>query len=729
MVSSKANNITRKFVFERRFSTSATSNNNVIARTLYRQLLKWCRAIAPTGVPLDAYIPPVHLRSSDEDGMHHVIQKLSGHLPIYTVEDRNAMDRAKALLPTKTLYTSTSITIPIHNAYDLSNVLRAVFRLTSTADSSSSLNDDATIQKSIAAGFETFKSLNELTEALAELQRERESHMDRSDVTFHVGQVVRHLKDRWRGVIIGWKRVDPSREQAVSLKTSLTNKDYTDVMHGIQFDILMDEGDAHVLTLLEERRSAVASELELVEDDALVRIRHDDVSDYFDRFDPSTQSFVPNRQLAYEYPADVAFENDVSNDLTENQNVAAVSRNIVDGIQEFATRLERFILDETSCPADRGYTILSNVQSRLAAIAAGDVFPDMSHKFATTDPSPLLVASLHVKALFTLSHEIQDVLSRRRQSRECRSAFHYQIGDIVIHQKYGFRGVVIACDPKPSVDVTRWDGLAHIDNPMELPFYHVIPDQGDCIEAFGGERSLRYVCEQNLMACPNDRLQNLNVDLSHGWTKSVSGKSYVAPADHRFKHGQDLDDDGITERSMERLEAEINTWHVNAKSESSSDPIYAKLSISSLLALLQVVDSAASAAPVQELIKEMRKAHPNLQLRWKLQQGMEHLLSGDIAQALDDFQQIVAADSSYAEAHNKVATCLFMMGRLEESLATSHRALALDPNHFQVLNGLGLIHFERGDFEQAVACFRKSISNDPWSPVSAKLGVAADRCD
>eukprot|EP00957_Ditylum_brightwellii_P045869 3479446-Ditylum_brightwellii.AAC.1 len=62
------------------------------------------------------------------------------------------------------------------------------------------------------------------------------------------------------------------------------------------------------------------------------------------------------------------------------------------------------------------------------------------------------------------------------------------------------------------MDVRRWDGVQEIENPMEKPFYHVIPDPNDCIRVFGGERSTRYVCEDNLELCPKaDR--NISIDM------------------------------------------------------------------------------------------------------------------------------------------------------------------------------------------------------------------------
>jgi hemimethylated DNA binding protein len=147
---------------------------------------------------------------------------------------------------------------------------------------------------------------------------------------------------------------------------------------------------------------------------------------------------------------------------------------------------------------------------------------------------------------------------------EHKGKLRFSIGDIVHHKFFHFRGVVVAWDPKPTVDVTRWDGLGHVDNPMEVPFYHVIPDQGDCVEAFGGERPMRYVCEENLEEClPNRKM--IDVDLQPEWGRDPTNGSYVAPAELRFKYGEDLEDGGATERCFRQIQDELANWQVKAR--------------------------------------------------------------------------------------------------------------------------------------------------------------------
>jgi hypothetical protein len=70
--------------------------------------------------------------------------------------------------------------------------------------------------------------------------------------------------------------------------------------------------------------------------------------------------------------------------------------------------------------------------------------------------------------------------------------------------------------------------------------------------AFGGERSWRYVCEENLEPCPQGN-RDINVDLEPEWSFDKSDGVYVPPEAIVLKHGGDLEDDGITEKCLEEI--------------------------------------------------------------------------------------------------------------------------------------------------------------------------------
>jgi hypothetical protein len=112
--------------------------------------------------------------------------------------------------------------------------------------------------------------------------------------------------------------------------------------------------------------------------------------------------------------------------------------------------------------------------------------------------------------------------------------------------------VVVVVATEPAYEVTHWDGLQHIENPEQYPFYHVIPDRSDVMVAFGGERPWRYVCEENLELCPQDN-RDLDVDLEPEWTTNAKNGAYQPPDELLLRHGGQLEDDGVTENCLEEL--------------------------------------------------------------------------------------------------------------------------------------------------------------------------------
>ena len=146
-------------------------------------------------------------------------------------------------------------------------------------------------------------------------------------------------------------------------------------------------------------------------------------------------------------------------------------------------------------------------------------FPHMPHQLCITstagistqtkidEDQPTLSLYASISALYHFHVKINSLLWSRKIHLEHKPNIKFSLGQIVSHKIYGYRGVIIAWDHKPHVDVTNWDGLQHVDNPQNQPFYHIRPDENDCIRAFGGPRSFRYVCQDNLELCEATGLQ------------------------------------------------------------------------------------------------------------------------------------------------------------------------------------------------------------------------------
>lgn len=712
-----------------------------IARTLYRQMLRWTQTI-PADLPLSSLLPPVTLQPPEEINAYRLEVLAAG------ADDMGdtAIVRARQFLPQRIQIKPHQLTCLIMNSRDLANLIRVLFRM----NSGNEVKDRDHLKDRQKAAFTALKSLNELTARLDSVQNERRRHEDRSNVDFTIGQVVQHKEERWRGVIADWDRSiesygnddsDVMVERHQNKKTSLTTKDYGASLEKdesvtadgekkqsetIYYNIILDMGDAHSMGSQSGWIRTSQTDLEALSDSHLTRIRSPHIHEKFVRFDSETKLFVPSEMQAYNYPSDQPSAK-ILPDL--DPTTMQLCDDIIQGAQTLASRMVRCILDETSCARDRNLQLLANTQDRLQAVADGDVISPQ--ELLASDVSPVSTASHHLRELFNIQLELTEVNARRRMAKESSKKVQFKLGDVVNHTFFGFRGVVVGFDPKPVYDVRQWDGLQHIENPMDQPFYHVVPDEFDCIKAFGGSRGLRYVCQANLEPCDEEQRQSLTVDLDPEWKWDSETESYTPPPSlaYQFNSEKDPDNAAITERCLQRIQNEYNTWHLQARTDFDVDEkIYRDLSLTNVYALLKSTANSnqKDAYSVQETIKEMRKAHPNIELKLKLDAATTLLANGQGETALASYEAIVKEDSTFAEAWNRLATAQFMFGKYDESYESTKKVLELDPLNFQALNGLGLIHFERGDYKEAAEAFRMSSTLDPWSLVSTKLSLTLD---
>ena len=87
-------------------------------------------------------------------------------------------------------------------------------------------------------------------------------------------------------------------------------------------------------------------------------------------------------------------------------------------------------------------------------------------------------------------------------------------------------------------------------------------------------------------------------------------------------------------------------------------------------------------------------------------------------QALAMFQVLVEKCPEFSEAHNKLATLLFIMGQFEESVKECEEVLRRIPHHFGALNGMGLCLFDLQRHEEAIRCFQKALEIQPYAEIN-----------
>ncbi|MCC1481226.1 tetratricopeptide repeat protein [Roseibaca sp. Y0-43] len=90
-----------------------------------------------------------------------------------------------------------------------------------------------------------------------------------------------------------------------------------------------------------------------------------------------------------------------------------------------------------------------------------------------------------------------------------------------------------------------------------------------------------------------------------------------------------------------------------------------------------------------------------------LQRGREAMREGQTEAAIEHFSAVIDHAPDFAEGWHARATAWFMAGKLGLALADLEYALALNPQHFLAMMGLGRILEDFGHPEQALEVMRR----------------------
>lgn len=139
--------------------------------------------------------------------------------------------------------------------------------------------------------------------------------------------------------------------------------------------------------------------------------------------------------------------------------------------------------------------------------------------------------------------------------------------------------------------------------------------------------------------------------------------------------------------------------------------------IQQLLSDLKNPNPATRNHATQELWKTWYREAGKLE-EDQLEQGAQ--LMGE--NHLDDAQQVLKGliknHPDFAEAHNKLATLLFLKGEHAESVFECERVLKLNPHHFGALNGMGMCLFQLARYDKALTSFRKALEIQPYADIN-----------
>jgi tetratricopeptide (TPR) repeat protein len=129
---------------------------------------------------------------------------------------------------------------------------------------------------------------------------------------------------------------------------------------------------------------------------------------------------------------------------------------------------------------------------------------------------------------------------------------------------------------------------------------------------------------------------------------------------------------------------------------------------------LAAVADEAAAKPVEAEIWRIWGETVNADNAALYARGITAMSLGDSDTARAAFDLLVTREPEFAEAGNKRATLLYLLGDDEGSVADIRRTLLLEPRHFGALSGLALILVRQERPAQALRSLEAALAVHPF---------------
>jgi tetratricopeptide (TPR) repeat protein len=138
--------------------------------------------------------------------------------------------------------------------------------------------------------------------------------------------------------------------------------------------------------------------------------------------------------------------------------------------------------------------------------------------------------------------------------------------------------------------------------------------------------------------------------------------------------------------------------------------------LSDLYALLATADNEDSAKAIAEAIERIWHHSGSATIDLLMERAMRAIAENNLELAKKLLDHVVVLAPDFTEGWDRRAYVSFMRNDVDHALGDLRRTLALDPNHFKALEGLGQILREIGQTKAALEAFRKLLSVHPfWS--------------
>ena len=121
------------------------------------------------------------------------------------------------------------------------------------------------------------------------------------------------------------------------------------------------------------------------------------------------------------------------------------------------------------------------------------------------------------------------------------------------------------------------------------------------------------------------------------------------------------------------------------------------------------INNPALTFEVEQKIWEIWSTHPKKnELTLMLSEGSTLVKDDKLNEAVNIFTKVIDLDPSWAEAWNKRATVLYLLGEFQKSQNDIDQVLALEQRHFGALAGQGLVNIQLKNYEKAIRSYEQA---------------------
>jgi len=121
------------------------------------------------------------------------------------------------------------------------------------------------------------------------------------------------------------------------------------------------------------------------------------------------------------------------------------------------------------------------------------------------------------------------------------------------------------------------------------------------------------------------------------------------------------------------------------------------------------IDNATLVYGTEQKIWEIWSTHPtDPNLTIELSKGTKLMQGNTLAESIKIFSNLIDLDPSWAEAWNKRATALYLIGDYEGSQKDIDKVLELEDRHFGALAGQGLVNIKLENYEKAIESYKRA---------------------